>query len=107
MRLSHRRAWLKPPVAAGTDLEEFIQDQAISLREKTACLACVALAAVDRLENGVHQHTLKRLFRFIGSFKAPNSPESSSSHVHWNGFAGICSVAAPGNTRTTPVYRER
>jgi hypothetical protein len=55
-----------------SDLDGFIRESVISLRQETAKLATDVLATIDESKNGVHQRTLNRLATFIDGFRTLN-----------------------------------
>lgn len=55
-----------------SDLDGFIRESVISLRQETAKLANEILATIDESKNGVHQRTLNRLATFIDGFRTLN-----------------------------------
>jgi hypothetical protein len=55
-----------------SDLDGFIRDSVVTLREETARLAANVLATIEGSEGGVHQRTLNRLTTFIDSFRSLN-----------------------------------
>jgi hypothetical protein len=55
-----------------SDLDGFIRESVVALREETARLAADVLATIEGSEGGVHQRTLNRVQSFIESFRSLN-----------------------------------
>lgn len=54
------------------DLDGFIRESVLTLREETARLATDVIATIEGAESGVHQRTLNRLSSFIENFRSLN-----------------------------------
>ena len=65
-------AALEASAKMSRELDQFVSDCVVNLREQTASLCDEMLASIRDAKTGVHQKTLNRLVRFIDQFKQLN-----------------------------------